>query len=185
MRNATKNASVATPAPNILAMIRSRTNPRMRETSVMLLTVASTLRRFNFQNSGWVILTNRRISQETLIPSGKFQFWPIIRDFMAKHQKLPPLEEPMIKSSMSRIAGQIMMIVSLTMTVEVAPDLLKLPGWSHIPPDAVENLFEHGFSQAPGLGVVAAAMVAVIKSQIAWHCMNGTMAEGKIGITAA
>ena len=44
--NATKNASVAMPAPNTRAITASRTKPRMRETSVMLLTVASALSRF-------------------------------------------------------------------------------------------------------------------------------------------
>jgi hypothetical protein len=43
---ATKKASVTSPAPNTRAMARSRTKPRMRESSVMLLTVASALRRF-------------------------------------------------------------------------------------------------------------------------------------------
>jgi hypothetical protein len=46
MRNATKNASVAIPTPKIRAISTSLTNPRMRETSVMPLTVASVLRRF-------------------------------------------------------------------------------------------------------------------------------------------
>ena len=46
MRKATKNASVAAPAPNSLAITTSRTNPRTRDTSVMLLTVASALSRF-------------------------------------------------------------------------------------------------------------------------------------------
>jgi len=46
MRKATKNASVATPAPNSLAISTSLMNPRMRDTSVMLLTVASALSRF-------------------------------------------------------------------------------------------------------------------------------------------
>src|SRR5260221_11911397 len=46
MRNATKNASVARPAPNSLAIRTSRTNPRMRDTSVMLLTVASAFSKF-------------------------------------------------------------------------------------------------------------------------------------------
>jgi len=39
---------------------------------------------------------------------------------------------PLIKSSMSRIAGQIMMIASLIMTVEVAPDLLIGRGLKHL-----------------------------------------------------
>ena len=46
MRKATKNASVAMPAPNSRAINTSLTNPRMRDTSVMLLTVASALNRF-------------------------------------------------------------------------------------------------------------------------------------------
>src|SRR6266568_4510218 len=46
MRKATKNASVAAPAPNSLAITTSRTNPRTRDTSVMLLTVASAFSRF-------------------------------------------------------------------------------------------------------------------------------------------
>src|SRR5690348_14492864 len=46
MRKATKNASVAAPAPKTQATSISRTNPRIRETRVMLLTVASALSRF-------------------------------------------------------------------------------------------------------------------------------------------
>jgi hypothetical protein len=46
MRKATKNASVATPAPNSRAISTSLMNPRMRDTSVMLITVASALSRF-------------------------------------------------------------------------------------------------------------------------------------------
>ena len=46
MRKATKNASVASPAPKILAMKKSRTKPRIRETSVKLLTVARARSRF-------------------------------------------------------------------------------------------------------------------------------------------
>ena len=46
MRNATKKASVAIPAPKILAINTSRKKPRMRETKVMLLIVASALSRF-------------------------------------------------------------------------------------------------------------------------------------------
>ncbi len=46
MRKATKKASVARPAPNSLAITTSRMNPRMRDTSVMLLTVASAFSRF-------------------------------------------------------------------------------------------------------------------------------------------
>jgi hypothetical protein len=46
MRKATKKASVARPAPNSLAIRTSRTNPRMRDTSVKLLTVASAFSRF-------------------------------------------------------------------------------------------------------------------------------------------
>ena len=46
IRNATKNASVAMPAPNMRAITRSRKKPRTLDTMVMLLTVASALRRF-------------------------------------------------------------------------------------------------------------------------------------------
>src|SRR5471030_82608 len=46
IRKATKNASVASPAPNRRAITASRTKPRMRDTSVMALTVASARRRF-------------------------------------------------------------------------------------------------------------------------------------------
>ena len=43
---ATKKASVAKPAPKVRAMTKSRTKPRMRESSVMPLTVARARRRF-------------------------------------------------------------------------------------------------------------------------------------------
>src|SRR5687768_13122043 len=43
---ATKKASVTKPAPKTRAITRSRTKPRMREMSVMLLTVATALSRF-------------------------------------------------------------------------------------------------------------------------------------------
>ena len=46
MRNATKNASVVMPAPKLRAMTVSRTKPRMRDNSVMLLTWASALSKF-------------------------------------------------------------------------------------------------------------------------------------------
>src|ERR1039458_504289 len=46
MRKATKNASVARPAPNRRAITASRTKPRMRDTRVMPPTVASARRRF-------------------------------------------------------------------------------------------------------------------------------------------
>src|SRR5258706_12960870 len=46
MRKATKKASVASPAPKILAMKKSRTKPSTLETSVKLLTVARARRRF-------------------------------------------------------------------------------------------------------------------------------------------
>src|SRR3569832_2414719 len=43
---ATKKASVSMPAPKTRAMMVSRTNPRMRESRVMLLTAARALSRF-------------------------------------------------------------------------------------------------------------------------------------------
>jgi hypothetical protein len=47
IRNATKKASVAIPAPNITAMIVSRTKPVIRDSNVMPLTEAAALSRFN------------------------------------------------------------------------------------------------------------------------------------------
>jgi hypothetical protein len=43
---ATKKASVAKPAPNARAITASRTKPRMRDSSVMLLIVANALSKF-------------------------------------------------------------------------------------------------------------------------------------------
>src|SRR5574340_1522027 len=45
-RKATKKASVASPAPKVRAMTKSRTKPRMRDSRVMPLTVARARRRF-------------------------------------------------------------------------------------------------------------------------------------------
>ena len=46
MRKATTKASIAKPAPKAMAMRVSRTNPVMRETSVIALTEAAAFRRF-------------------------------------------------------------------------------------------------------------------------------------------
>ena len=46
IRNATKKASVAMPAPKIRAINISLTNPRIRDTKVMLLTAAKDLSKF-------------------------------------------------------------------------------------------------------------------------------------------
>src|SRR5678816_503298 len=49
-RKATKNASVASPAPNARAMMKSRANPRMRLTNVRPLTVTRARRRFMLES---------------------------------------------------------------------------------------------------------------------------------------
>src|SRR5690606_15495077 len=62
-RNATKKASVIIPAPKARAMTKSRTKPRMRDRSVMPLTVASARSRFIVR--GWVPAAARQRRDDT------------------------------------------------------------------------------------------------------------------------